>query len=136
MAALMIDLNYAFRLLRKSPGFSALAIFSLALGIAANVVIFSIVNGLLLKPLAFPTPENLYSLVEVEPHIANLYPELPVNPRHAEHWKATVPAISELGLAQPQKVVLGGDTQAVRLPAAVVTPDLLKALAVKPMLGR
>jgi predicted permease len=136
MATLRIDLNYAFRLMRKSPGFSILAIFSLALGIAANVVIFSIVNGLLLKPLAFPSPENLYSLFEVEPRVANLYPELPLNPRHADHWKKTVPAISELGLAQPQRVVLGGAAQAVRLPAAAITPDFLKALAVKPMLGR
>jgi predicted permease len=135
MAALRTDLSYAFRLMRKSPGFSALAIGSLALGIAANVVIFSIVNGVLLKPLEFPHPESLYTLFEVEPRVANLYPELPVNPQHAENWKKTVPAISELGLAQPQNVVLGAG-QAVRVPAAVVTPDFLRALGVKPMLGR
>ncbi|HSU31110.1 MAG TPA: ABC transporter permease [Bryobacteraceae bacterium] len=135
MAALRTDLSYAFRLMRKSPGFSALAIGSLALGIAANVVIFSIVNGVLLKPLEFPDLESLYTLFEVEPRVANLYPELPVNPQHAENWKKTVPAISELGLAQPQNVVLGAG-QAVRVPAVVVTPDFLKALGVRPMLGR
>jgi predicted permease len=136
MAALRTDLSYAFRLMRKSPGFSALAIGSLALGIAANVVIFSIVNGVLLKPLDFPHPENLYSIEEVIPQIANLYPTLPANPRHVEELKRSVPAIAQLGLAQAQNVVLGGSTEAIRVTSMNVTPDFLATLEVKPLLGR
>jgi hypothetical protein len=97
MAALMTDLTYALRLMRKSPGFTSLAILSLAVGIAANVVIFSIVNGVLLKPLAFVHPENLYTIEEVIPKMAHLYPTLPVNPRHAAEWKKTVPGIEQNG---------------------------------------
>jgi predicted permease len=136
MAALRTDLSYAFRLMRKSPGFSALAIGSLALGIAANVVIFSIVNGVLLKPLDFPHPENLYTIEEIIPKIANLYPTLPANPRHADQWKRTVPAIAQLGLGQSQNVVLGGETGAVRVGAERVTPSFLTTLGVRPLLGR
>lgn len=136
MAALRTDSSYAFRLMRKSPGFSALAIGSLALGIAANVVIFSIVNGVLLKPLDFPHPDNLYTIEEIIPKIANLYPTLPANPRHADHWKRTVPAIAQLGLAQSQNVVLGGATEAVRVGAERVTPGFLTTLGVRPLRGR
>ncbi len=136
MAALITDLSYAFRLLRKSPGFSALAITSLALGIAANVVIFSIVNGVLLKPLDFPHPENLYTINEVIPKLAHIYPALPANPRHAAEWKKSVSSIQWLGLMQSKNLALGGKAQAIRVPAAKVTPDFLKALEAKPLLGR
>src|SRR5581483_10253106 len=93
------DLKYALRVLRQSPLFSTFAVLSLALGIAANVAIFSIVNGVLLKPLALVHPERLFGIVEIVPKIANLYPILPVNPRHAEEWKTRVPGIQRLGLA-------------------------------------
>jgi hypothetical protein len=59
------ELKYGFWVLRQSPLFSAFAILSLTLGIAANLAIFSIVNGVLLKPLAFPAPERLFGIVEI-----------------------------------------------------------------------
>lgn len=135
MTALLTDLNYAFRLLRKSPGFSVLAIISLALGIAANVVIFSIVNGVLLKPLDFPHPENLYTVEEVIPKLAKLAPTLPVNPRHAAEWKKAVPSIQQMGLMQSGNLTLGG-ARAIRVPGASVTPDFLQAFEAKPLMGR
>ena len=61
---LLKDLAYAFRLLRKSPGFSATAIGSLALGIGANTAIFTLVNVLLLRPLPFERPDRLVTLFE------------------------------------------------------------------------
>jgi hypothetical protein len=75
MAALRTDLSYAFRLLRKSPGFSALAIGWLALGIAANVVIFSIVNGVLLKALDLVVKIALKKNPS-QPGTQNLWPSL------------------------------------------------------------
>jgi predicted permease len=130
------ECKYALRLLRQSPVFSNFAVLSLALGLAANVAIFSIVNGVLLKPLSFPDPERLFGIVEIVPKIANLYPMLPVNPRHAAEWKKTVPASEQLGLAQTRHVVLGGIGQPLRIPTEAVTRDLLATLKVQPLMGR
>ncbi|HSU53303.1 MAG TPA: ADOP family duplicated permease, partial [Candidatus Dormibacteraeota bacterium] len=135
MAALITDLTYALRLMRKSPGFTSLAILSLAVGIAANVVIFSIVNGVLLRPLAFSHPENLYTIEEIIPKVAHLYPTLPVNPRHAAEWKKTVPGIEQMGLMQSGSATLGG-AQTTLVASARVTPDFLQTLGVKPIVGR
>ncbi len=130
------ELNYAFRLLRQSPMFGTFAVASLALGLAANIAIFSIVNGVLLKPLAFPDPERLFAIVEIVPKIANLYPMLPVNPRHAAEWKKMAPGIEQLGLAQTRRVVLGGFGQPLRIPTEAVEPDVLATLKVQPLIGR
>ena len=130
------ELKYGLRALGQNPLFSTFAILSLTLGIAANLAIFSIVNGVLLKPLAFSEPGRLFGVVEIIPKIANLYPTLPVNPRHAEEWKKMVPGIERLGMAQSRHLVLGGFDQPIRVPAEAVTPDLLTTLAVQPLMGR
>ncbi len=136
MRTLAGELIYALRRLRQTPVFTTFAILSLVLGIAANVAIFSIVNGVLLKPLAFSDAGRLFGIVEIVPKIANLYPMLPVNPRHAEEWKKMVPGIERLGLAQTRHVVLGGIGRPLRVPLEAVTPDLLATLQVQPLMGR
>ncbi len=62
MPTLLQDLRYAVRQLRKSPGFAITAILTLALGVGANVVVFSVLNALVLKPLNVPHAENLYNI--------------------------------------------------------------------------
>ena len=62
-----MDVKHSFRLLRQSPGFTATAISALALGIGANTAIFSVIDTVLLKPLAFPEPERIVTLMNSSP---------------------------------------------------------------------
>src|SRR5687767_11036346 len=67
MAELREDLRFAIRLLRKNPGFTAVAVLTLALAIGANTAIFSVVNGVLLRPLPFSEPERLFRVFRKAP---------------------------------------------------------------------
>ena len=78
MQAIVPDVKYALRLLRRSPGFTAVALLTLALGIGANTAIFSIVNGVILRPLGYPKPEQLMYLTTQFPGLG--FPQFWVSP--------------------------------------------------------
>src|SRR4029450_5096108 len=77
METLLKDIRYGIRSLGKHPGFTAVAVITLALGIGANTAIFSVVNGGLLKPLAFNDPERLVWICDTAPQLATIPTSLP-----------------------------------------------------------
>src|SRR5215210_942781 len=124
MDTLLQDMRYGIRLLVKRPGFTAVAIITLALGIGANTAIFSVVNGVLLRPLPYPEPERLLTLRSNQS-----LPDL-------EDIKAQSQAFESFGGAVMQAQDFTGEAEPLQVQAALVNADLFKALGAKAAIGR
>ena len=125
------DLRHALRLLLKSPGFSALIVVVLALGIGANTAIFSIVDGVLLKPLPFADASRLIAIdttVRNEPDDSAYLDVL--------DWRAQSGTVEHIAAYATAAVTLTGRGEAASIPMAVVTPGIFPLLGVAPLAGR
>jgi putative ABC transport system permease protein len=125
------DFRQAIRLLLKSPGFSALIVIVLALGIGANTAIFSIVDGVLLKPLPFADASRLVAIdttVRNEPDDSAYLDVL--------DWRAQASTVDHIAAYATAAVTLTGHGEAESIPMAVVTPDIFTLLGVAPIAGR
>jgi hypothetical protein len=111
MNAFMQDLKYAIRMLAKSPGFAAVAILTLALGIGANTALFSVVNGVLLNPLPFPQPDRLYAVYG----IARAAGESSVSYLNFLDWQKQNHSFSGLSAYLDQDYILTGAGQPERI---------------------
>jgi predicted permease len=128
------DLRYALRGIRKNPGFATVAILSLAIGIGANTAIFSMVNAVLLQPLAYKDPQRLFSAAELLPDLFGQNP-VGVNPVHAGEWAKECPSIENVAVMSGNLADLGGGEPAA-LRAANVSHNLFTLFGVQPILGR
>jgi putative ABC transport system permease protein len=131
MRTLIKDVHYACRLMRKRPGFTAAAIITLLLAIGTNTTIFSIVNGLLLRPLPYPHQDRLVQLSETFPEMESVdlsYPDF-------LYWKRNSQVFEDMGAFDDTMLLLGGET-AELIEGAVITDGLLPTLEVKPAVGR
>lgn len=124
------------RRLLGAPGFVAIAILTLAIGIGANTAIFSIVDGVLLRPLSFPQPQRLILLTQSIPQFAQKYPEFPVNARFFRAWQQLSKTLDSLALMQPDNWVLTGAGQPQQVSGADITAGMFSTLGVRPSLGR
>jgi len=134
MTTLVQDLRYALRTLAKSPGFTAAAILTLALGIGANTAIFSVLDAVLLKPPPFPEADRLFALMPrrgTEP-LGNGA----ISPPEYADIAARQKAFEGVAAIRDRAVNVTGSGEAERLQAFSVTPNLPQVLRVHPAFGR
>ncbi|HEV2352332.1 MAG TPA: ABC transporter permease [Terriglobia bacterium] len=126
------DVRYGLRMLAKNPGFTAVAVITLALGIGANTAIFSVVNAVLLRPLPFAAPDQLVSVVSTR---RGNVPDNASYPDFAD-WRAQSHAFSQMAAYDTDNFTLTGRGEAMHIQGAVVSANLFSLLGVKPALGR
>ncbi len=136
MHSLLQDLRYGARTLRKSPGFTAVAVLTLGLGVSANTVIFSVVNAVMLRPLPYDQPDRLMMLF-------HSYPKLgidlgTVSPHAYSIYRQNARSFSSMGaytgFSAPQNLTGNGEPE--RVKTLLATASLFPTLGVKPLLGR
>jgi predicted permease len=126
------DLRYAARTLRKNPGFTVVAILTLALGIGANTALFSVVNGVLLNPLPYPHAEQLVTLHESKPNFETgsiSYPNF-------RDWQKDNHSFSSIAIARGYSYSLTGLGEAEQVQARFISSDFFPLLGVNPVVGR
>ena len=130
------DLRYAFRGIRKNPGFATVTILSLAIGIGANTAIFSLVNSVLLQPLAYNDPQRVFAVRELVFNSRGQGSVTPINPVHAREWAKHCPSLEQVALMRSgsTNIVIGGDPASV--PSADISHNLFALFGVEPILGR
>ena len=128
------DVRYGVRVLTKKPGFTIIAVITLALGIGANSAIFSLVNGLLLRPLPYRDSERLAIIWTHSPG-ANVLQDWP-SPGQFSAIKSNNTVFEELGIAQGYNVILTGKGAPERLAVVRSSSAMLSLLGVQPELGR
>ncbi|MGH9442062.1 MAG: ABC transporter permease [Thermoanaerobaculia bacterium] len=132
MNGLLQDLRYALRGFRKAPGFTAIAIATLALGIGANTAIFTVVDTVLLRPLSFPAPDRLVTLWDRD---SEGKPDNVGWPTYVD-WRRQTTSFTDIAVTSLWTPTLTGGTRAQPLEGVRVTDGFFRVLGVSPFLGR
>ena len=132
MNTLWQDIRFALRMLRKNWGVTAIIIVVLALGIAANTAIFSVVNAALLRPLPYADPDKLVRLSEDSPNV----PQMSISYPNFLDWREQNKVFSGIAAMQFRSLNLTGLDEPERLAGRAVSAELFDVLGVKPELGR
>src|SRR5580692_6864132 len=137
MTGLIQDMRYGLRQLRKSPGFSAVAVITLALGIGVNTGIFSVVNAVLLRPLGFRDPHQLVRVYHVPP--PKSFPGIArfsVSAANYLDWQGQNHVFDKMAIYAYCRFDLTGGDKPEQVDASAVSSGFFATLGVKPMLGR
>jgi predicted permease len=132
MKSLVQDVRYALRVLSKSPGFTAIALLTLALGIGANTALFSVVNGVLLNPLPFPNPDQLVALYSKTDNFG----QASITYLNFLDWQKNNHSFSSLCAFRSDNYNLTGTGEPERLHAHMVSADFFPMLGLQPLAGR
>jgi len=132
MESLMQDLRYAVRVLLKSPGFVLIAVLTLALGIGANSALFSVVNGVLLRPLPYPRPNELVIVSEKTANFDNSSISYP----NFQDWQRSNSSFASLVAYRSDDFSITGSGEAERVRVGMVSAGFFETLGVNPTRGR
>jgi predicted permease len=132
MSGLIQDLRFGLRMLVKSPGFTLVAVATLALGIGANSALFSVINGVLLSPLPFPEPDQLVTFHENKPNFEGGSVSYP----NFRDWQRDNHTFSALALARTYAFSLTGTGDPEQVGAEFISSGFFSVLGVKPVIGR
>jgi predicted permease len=134
--SLFSDCRFALRQLRKSPGFAAAAVLTLALGIGANTAIFSVVNSVLLRPLTYREPRQLYIVREIVPQLAKFAPTLGANLPDFRIWQKQVRSFADVAIAEYTTAGLTGAGEPEIVRGVRASANIFQVLGIQPALGR
>jgi len=126
------DLRYALRTLRNNPGFAAVTILTLALGIGANTAIFSVINAVLLRPLPFGTPNQLCVITESLPSVPVVGPSY----QNFQDFRDRAKSFSAMSATRITTLTLTGAGEPERLPAQMTSASMFPLLGVSATMGR
>src|SRR5262249_25397470 len=131
---MMKDLQFAFRQLLKQPGFTFIAVLTLALAIGATTAVLSLVNALLVRPLPYREPQQLVLLLQ---HFKSQnLDRIPVSPPEFKDYEGGGRSFKNLGALEYQSFTLAGEDRPERITGATVTAGVLPLLGVSPIKGR
>lgn len=129
------DLKYVARQMKRNPGFTAIAVLTLALGLGAATAMFSIVNSVLLEPMKYRESGRLY-LAQMVPPPQTVRGNWPVNARHFHEWRAHCRSCEGVSMVEGMGFTLTGPGEPERLPGLRVSYNFFRTLGVQPALGR
>jgi len=132
MTTFLQDIQFGFRMLLKSRGLAAIAIFALALGIGANTAIFSVINTVLLRALPYPQPDQLAWFWESQPNLE----QAPFSAADFLDYQAQNQSFQQIATIRRLSFNLTGQGAAERIPGMVATPNVFSLLGIHPILGR
>ena len=130
------DARYAARMLVRTPGFTAVAVLTLALGIGANTAIFGVVHSVLLKPLPYAQPDDIHSVAVVIPERRDQFASLPVTVQAFLQWRKTPTVFSAITALRPWECNVTSDGEPERLGGARVSANFFSFLGVPVARGR
>ncbi|HST22681.1 MAG TPA: ABC transporter permease [Blastocatellia bacterium] len=134
METILQDIRYGVRTLIKHPGFTAVAVIALALGIGANTAIFSVVNSLLLRPLPFSEPDKLVQVWET--NLTRGKSEMPASFPNFADWRDQNHVFEQVVAYTDGSFNLTGTSESERIRSALVSPAFFSTLGISPILGR
>ena len=130
------DVRYALRNLSRSKGFATVAILCLGFGIGLNATIFSLIDGVLLRPLPYPAADRLVVLRIFDPQFQDRYSSFPVNAAHIAVWRDHCRGCEDVAAIDATTTTLTGAGEPEQVDAAAVTPNFFAFLGIAPALSR